>query len=127
MIRAQYHIRPVGDQMHIWDVRKLAALAEAEPMIQHPLSAIAEIDEPYWFGATGDAATCRAVMGHAAQAGATDLSYPIILCAEGRIMDGMHRVMKAVSLGHSTIAARKLRQTPPPDHIDVSLDDLPYD
>ena len=127
MIRAQYHIRQVGAHTHIWEVRKLLARAAPLPILDVPLTDIAEIDEPYWFGATGDAATCRAVMAHAAQAHGTDLSFPILLCAGGRVMDGMHRVMKAVALGHPTIRARRLPVTPPPDHIDVSLSDLPYE
>ncbi|SMY06509.1 hypothetical protein [Flavimaricola marinus] len=127
MIRAQYHIRRVGDHLHIWDLRKLAALAADCPVTEHPLARIAEIDEAYWFDATGDQPTCRAVMAHAGQAAQTDLGYPILLCASGRVMDGMHRVMKAVAEGRDTIAARQLRETPPPDYIDRSLDDLPYD
>ena len=127
MIRAQYHIRRVGAQTHIWEVRKLVALAASLPVADIPLTAIAEIDEPYWFDATGDVPTCRAVMAHAAQSHGTDLSFPILLCAEGRVMDGMHRIMKAIALGHSTIRARKLPVTPPPDHIDRALSDLPYD
>lgn len=73
--------------MHIWDLRRIAALAEGLPVIDHPLSAIREIDEPYWFAATGDAPTCRAVMDHASQARGTDLAFPIHLCADGRVMD----------------------------------------
>ena len=127
MIRAQYHIRRVGAETHVWEVRKLARLAEGLPAEDVPLGAIREIDEPYWFGETGDAATCRAVMAHAAQAEAADLAWPVLLCADGRVMDGMHRIMKALSLGQATIRARRLAPTPPPDHVNVSLDSLPYD
>lgn len=124
MIRPQYHFRNVQGRVHIWDVRKLAVLAADLPITEHALSAIREIHEPYWF--SDDTPTCARVMEHAAQVATSDLAYPVILCAEGRIMDGMHRVMKARGLGHTTIKARQLTVTPPPNFIDVAPKDLPY-
>ena len=44
-------------------------------------------------------------MEHARLIDAADLSFPIILSADGRVMDGMHRVAKAALPGHETIAA----------------------
>ena len=54
-------------------------------------------------------------------------NHPIILCSDGRLMDGMHRVCKALNHGHETIKAIRLEELPEPDHIDVDLDDLLYD
>ena len=56
----------------------------------------------------------------------TDLSYPIILSSDGRVMDGMHRVAKALLGGQETIEAVQFSQDPEPDYIDVLPDDLPY-
>ena len=126
MIRPQYHFRQVGGRVLIWDVQRLLRLA-ADLLVQdHPLGQIREIDEPYWFAATDDQATSRAVLTHARLIIAADLSYPIILCAEGRVMDGMHRVMKTLDLGLATVKARQFKATPPPDHVDVAPSDLPY-
>lgn len=47
---------------------------------------------------------------------ASDLSYPIILSSDGRLMDGYHRVAHAVILGHTTIQAVQFETDPPPDH-----------
>jgi hypothetical protein len=58
---------------------------------------------------------------------AADLSYPIILCANGRVMDGMHRVAKASLLRHGDILAVQFEQTPEPDFINVDEDELDYD
>jgi len=66
-------------------------------------------------------------MEHARLIQAVDLSYPIILCSAGRVMDGMHRVAKAAMLGHFTIEAFQFQEDPGPDYIDVPLDDLPYE
>ena len=56
-----------------------------------------------------------------------DLSFPILLCSEGQVMDGMHRIMKAHGLGHITIKAKRLPETPPPDNIGQTPDQLSYD
>ena len=125
MIRPQYHFRRVGGRVHIWDVARLLRLAERAPVTDVALSAIPEIDAPYWFDTPPGVPTCRAVMAHAAQAEAADLAFPILRCTQGRMIDGMHRVMKALHLGHASIIARHI-DLPPPDHVDVAAEDLPY-
>jgi hypothetical protein len=42
-------------------------------------------------------------------------------------MDGMHRIVRAMTLGQSQINVRKLTETPPPNYVDVAASDLPYD
>jgi hypothetical protein len=48
-----------------------------------------------------------------------DLNYPIILHPEGWVMDGCHRIVRALREGRGTIrAVRFTRDTlPPPDEI----------
>ena len=55
-----------------------------------------------------------------------DLAYPILLCAEGRLMDGMHRLVKALLEGRTEIQAIKFPVTPKSDYINVPEDELPY-
>lgn len=43
-----------------------------------------------------------------------DLKYPIILCSDGRLMDGMHWVIKALLEGHIEIQAVQFENTPEP-------------
>ncbi|WP_210405395.1 hypothetical protein [Rhodophyticola sp. CCM32] len=107
-------------------MRKLLERAGELPVTPVPLSGIGEIDEPYWFSEADRPATCRAIMAHATQVAGVDITYPILLCAEGRVMDGMHRVMKALGDGHDTIPARQLITTPPPDYLNMAPSDLPY-
>lgn len=45
---------------------------------------------------------------------AADLDYPIILSADGDIMDGNHRVMKALANGEKTIKAVRFKSDPLP-------------
>ena len=50
---------------------------------------IREIDETYW--ASNGEIMCRAVVEHAKLIQEANLSFPIILSADGRVMDGMER------------------------------------
>ncbi|MCB0105839.1 MAG: hypothetical protein KDE53_08015, partial [Caldilineaceae bacterium] len=45
-----------------------------------------------------------------------DLNYPIILSAEGYLMDGGHRIAKAYLAGIPTISAVQFLQDPEPDY-----------
>jgi len=42
-------------------------------------------------------------------------------------MDGMHRVAKALLLGHPSIEAVQLTQDPEPDYIGVTPEELSYE
>jgi len=53
--------------------------------------------------------------------------HPIILASDGRVMDGMHRVCKALNENRETISAVQFENDPEPDYIGVHPDDLPYD
>jgi hypothetical protein len=92
-----------------------------------PLSAIRELDEPYWGDDAGRAMTCREVAGHAQLIQECDLGYPVILSSDGRVMDGMHRICKALIEGLDSIEAVRFDHDPEPDYIGVHLDDLPYE
>lgn len=74
-----------------------------------------------WFG--GSPATCRAVAHHARRIEAADLSFPIILSADGGLMDGGHRIAKALLRGDLTVAARQFDTDPSPDWIETGEED----
>ncbi|MGI9240445.1 MAG: hypothetical protein ACR2RV_06560 [Verrucomicrobiales bacterium] len=126
-MRAQYHLRPSAEGLLAWDVRKLVALVEGLPVEVVPLSEIRELDQRYWFGPEGSEPTCRAIADHARLIGEADLSYPIILDPDGRVMDGMHRVCRALAEGAERISAYRLIELPEPDSVGVPAGDLPYD
>lgn len=60
---------------------------------------------------------CRAVAQHARRIWDADLTYPIILSADGRLMDGGHRIAKAWLLGMSAIEAVQFVVGPEPDYV----------
>lgn len=126
-MRKQYHLRPSPAGLLAWDVDRLIGLTAHLPRVEVPLDSIRELDEPFWFGGGSEAATCRAVADHARLIMETDLRYPIILAADGRVMDGMHRVSRAYLEGRATIVAVRLEVDPEPDFVGVDEDALPYD
>lgn len=124
-MRRQYHSTLVDGRNLIWDVHRLVELTRGYPVRAVPLASIAELDECFWF--EGEAPTCRAVAHHARLIHETDLTHPIILSASGRVMDGMHRVCKALLENRPTIAAVQFTRDPQPDYVDADVEALPYD
>lgn len=124
-MRQQYHFRKVGEDTHIWDVHHLVELSQDLPIKTIALSAIKELDEHYWY--PEKTPTTRQIAEHFKLVNAADLSYPIILCAEGRVMDGMHRIVKAYLQNLTEIQAIQFEQTPSPNFINVDEDALRYD
>lgn len=125
-MRKQYHFRPSERGLRAWDVDRLIDLSRNLPRLSVPLSEIGEIDEPYWFSHEGAAPTCRAVLEHARLIDEADLAFPIILSSDGRVMDGMHRVAKAVLKGWSHIEAVRFVDDPEPDYLGADPEELPY-
>ena len=127
-MRKQYHFRSSENGYYAWDVDRLMALTSQYIPQKVRLSDIAEINENFWFGGPGDIPTCRLIAEHARLIEETDLRYPIIMCSNRRVMDGMHRVLKALNAGMETIDAVVFEHDPDPDpdYIDVLPDDLPY-
>ncbi|RED13777.1 hypothetical protein [Pontivivens insulae] len=125
-LRPQYHFRPGPNGLRAWDVRKLITLAEALPIEAVNIEEITELDAPYWY-AHGEQPTTRSIVGHMRLMNDADTAFPILLCEDGHIMDGMHRVAKRVLDGHKDVLARRFLKTPPPDFEGVSPGELPYD
>lgn len=62
--------------------------------------------------------TLREMVSHMKAVNDADLSKPIILDEDGEIMDGRHRIMKAMLLGEPTIKAVRFEENPTPDRIE---------
>jgi len=125
-MRKQYHFRRTERGLLAWDVDRLVELSAGFKAIELPLSEIRELDETFWFDHEEQEPTCRRVALHAQLMNETDLSHPIVLSRDGRVMDGMHRVCKALIEGRETIRAVRFNVDPEPDFVDVRPDELPY-
>jgi len=124
-VRKQYHFMPSDRGLLAWDVDRLIQLSVALPRIRISLHEIRELDEVYWFDEV-HRPTCRSVLEHIRIIDEVDPSHPIILGADGRVMDGMHRVAKAVLQGESEIDAVRFSVDPEPDHVGRRPSELPH-
>jgi hypothetical protein len=124
-VRKQYHFRAGGRGLYAWDIDRLLAAVDEAAVEDVPLAQIAELDSTYWFD-HGSSPTVRSIVEHCRLMQEVDLGYPIVLDPEGRVMDGMHRVARALLEGRSTIRAQRLRLLPEPDFEDCQPRDLPY-
>lgn len=123
-MRKQYFFRNSPRGILAWDVDHLVAAVSAFVPKRIPLSQIKELQHP-WSG-DGEGQTWNELIAHVRLVEAADLAYPIILAADGTVMDGMHRVVKAVLAGHTDIVAVQFDQDPEPDFVGRGPNDLPY-
>ena len=123
-MRKQYYFRQSEEGLLAWDVDRLCALSRDLPRKKIPLSEIRELDQQC--GGEGATLTWRQVAGHVKLINDADLGYPIILSATGEVMDGRHRVAKAVMSGCDVIEAVQFETDPPPDYVGCGPDELPY-
>ena len=125
-MRTQYYFRRSPQGLCAWNVHRLVELSQTLPRERVPLAAIRELDEPHWANERVQQLTCREIVDHARLMLECDLTFPIILSSDGRVMDGMHRVCRALLQGLSEIEAVRFIDDPAPDYIGVQPDDLPY-
>jgi hypothetical protein len=79
-----------------------------------------------WGGENGRP-TWRAMVEHIRLIEEADLSFPIILSATGEVMDGRHRLAKALLLNRAEIEAIQFEQDPEADFVGRDPEDLPYE
>ena len=124
-MRKQYYFRPSPAGLLAWDVDRLVELTRTFAVRAVPLEEIRELDEARFGG--DEAPTWRSFAAHCRLVQEAELRYPIIRAADGAVMDGMHRVSKALVEGRDTIDAVQFDRDPEPDHVVRGPDELPYD
>jgi len=110
------HSRMVPEGRAVWYTARLWECAAGLPVHTIAIADIPEFDRDCWFGATHPP-TCRAVAEHAKRIMDADLDYPIILSADGGLMDGGHRIAKAWLNGLTEIRAVRFVHDPEPDYV----------
>ena len=104
-MRKQYTFQLDVDGLMAWDVDRLIALTADFPVKAVPIADIWQVDSVYWFDDGEQRPTVRNFIEHVRLTQQVDVSYPIILGADGRVMDGMHRVVRAILDDATTIRA----------------------
>lgn len=116
-----------SDGRGIWYIDRLWELAAALPVEDLPISEVKVLDEVCWFSDVwGVKPTCRAVIDHCRRIMDADLKYPVIVGPNGDILDGVHRIGKAMLRGEATVRAVRIKELPPPDET-ISPDDPRYE
>jgi len=123
-MRKQYYFRPSARGLQAWDVDRLIALSRHRPLRQVIIEDLGELDRPW--SSDGETQTWRELLAHIRMIDEADLSFPIILAANGEVMDGRHRIAKAALEGRATISAVQFDADPPPDYVGREPEDLPY-
>jgi hypothetical protein len=126
-MRKQYHFWPGERGLDAWDVDRLIRLSADLPVVDVPLDTIRELDTPYWSVPGEGPPTVTEVVDHMRLVRDVDPAYPVILGSDGRVMDGMHRVARALLEGRATIRAVRFEVHPEPDFRNCRPEDLPYD
>lgn len=107
---------PIDKQMsklgrNNWYVSRLISLSSDFEVFDAPIDCI-NVYKTY------DSLTMRDMVHHLKSIMEADLSFPIILDEDGEIMDGRHRIMKAILNGDKTIKAVRFDINPTPDKVD---------
>jgi len=126
-MRKQYFFKPTDRGFDAWDVHHLIELSAGLPVQEISLGEIHELDSAYWFGPESEPATVRILVRHMELVQQADLSHPVILGAEGQLMDGMHRVARSLLEGRTTVSAVRFAEQPQPDFKNVRPEELDYD
>ena len=92
---------------HSWSVSRLFELARNLPVMEVPLDHLSV----YY---TYEKLTMREMVMHMKAVNDADLDKPIILDEDGELMDGRHRLMKAMLFGNATIKAVRFDENPSP-------------
>lgn len=111
--RSKFEGHTFSNGTHIWSVSRLIELSAHLVPEEVLVDSFGELDSSTWW--EDDYPTVREVVEHTRRILAADLNYPIIVSAEGMVMDGCHRLAKALLEGRSTIKQVQFAVTPPPD------------
>lgn len=122
-MRVQFHFWPAesGADFDAWDVARLIELADGLPVERVDVESITELDTDYW---TDGTPSPRSVAVHARFVRDVDPRFPILLGPDGRLLDGMHRVVLALMDGRTEIEARRFPTLPDPDLRNVRIADV---
>ena len=115
MVKIEPFCNPEGQMSklggHHWSVSRLFELSKGFPVMEIPLVHL-NIYHKY------EAISLRDMVMHMKAVNDSSLDYPIILDEDGDIMDGRHRLMKALLTGAETIKAVRFEKNPSPCRVD---------
>jgi len=107
-----------------WLVDELWENAKELPVEYMPVEAlVGQLNGTCWTDGDEDV-TPQWVLGHTRRILKADLNYPILINSENMILDGIHRLCKAVIEGKVEVAVQRIDPLPTPT-FSTSVDDAP--
>jgi hypothetical protein len=99
--------RYTNDSGEVWTITRLIEHSKGLKPFDMPIAGI-------YIGCKvfSESRTARSIAEHVKRVNETDLQYPILLDPDGFIMDGWHRVIKALVAGDETIKAVRFESMP---------------
>jgi len=105
-----------GNPLRYWYIDDLIEQSRDLPVLEVSIHDLDELDRVAWYGDNSHHGrlTVRQVVEHMKKIEEADLTCPIILSADGKLLDGFHRVAKAYYLGIDALPAKRFVADPPP-------------
>ena len=125
-IRPQYHFRKTDSGLDAWNVQRLVNLSRDLPVRLVDPRSFKELQENHWYAHDSTTPTPQSILEHFQLVQACDVSFPIILDKRGCVMDGMHRICRAILDQLAEIPAVQFAIDPEPDYVNCNPNELPY-
>jgi hypothetical protein len=100
---------------YYWRAKTLWALDESLPVDEIALDSFDWKNENFQCNSLSKPPLWKDIAEHLRQALMADLQFPIVISAEGNVMDGMHRILKCYALGKVKVKAVRFLTNPKPD------------
>ena len=110
------HSNTFNGKRYVWHTERLWKLSASFVPFEVEIDSFKELDSDCWFG-KGTEPTLRKVVGHCRRINEATLDHPVILNADGSLMDGGHRICKALLDGRKTVMAVQFETMPEPDEV----------
>lgn len=108
-----YHSHEHEGERWVWDVRRLWRLSNGISARRVPIRSLSfNLAGSCWFT---ENPPLMDLVKHFRRVMSADLRYPIILSPDNYVMDGLHRLTKAIIRKHTHIWAVKFKELPDPD------------
>ena len=108
----------------VWQIEDLWNAVEGMPVHHMPVELFVEQLQGTCWTQGDETVTPNWVLSHTRRILGADLEYPMIIDSEGIILDGIHRLCKAVIEGRETVAVQRIVLMPDPS-LAVIEDDFP--
>jgi hypothetical protein len=106
-----------GEKKYFWRVEGLIEKSASLPVKEvNVADLLLTIGNGTWFG-KDQRVTIQLILSHIDRALKADLTFPIILSADGKVMDGSHRIMSAYIKGVKSLNTVQFEIDPTPDYI----------